>query len=131
MLSKLIRIQKFNDGLRLIANFSLNGNNIVALIDTGASANYFCSSLDFLDLNKKDYVNVVGFTGHNKRSYGVKPFTTDLFSLKFENFYALDLQHLEVNCVLGIRFLIDNGIVLDVPNYGYEKISSVNFNTEQ
>ncbi len=131
MLNRLIRVQKFNDGLRLICEFSLNGNNIVALIDTGASANYFCSSLDFLELNKKDYVNVVGFTGHNKRSYGVKPFTTDLFNLEFSNFYALDLQHLEVNCVLGIRFLLDNKISLDIPDYSYEKISPVNFNIEK
>lgn len=127
MLGKFIKVQKFQDGLRLIAEFTLDNNSIVALIDTGASANYFCSSLEFLELDKKDYVSVVGFTGHNKRSYGVKPFRTELMDLEFKNFYALNLSHLEVNCVLGLNFLIDNKILLDVPNYGYEKISSINF----
>lgn len=126
MLGKFVYLEKFHDGVRMVVEFTIDGHKIKALIDTGASVNYFCSTLKFLEVNKKDYANVVGFTGHSKRSYGVKPFVTDLLDLKFESFYQLGIEHLKVNCVLGLGFLVANGINLNIREYNYEKIKGVN-----
>jgi hypothetical protein len=126
MLGKFVYLEKFQDGIRMVLELSINGNKIKALIDTGASVNYFCSSLKFLEVNKKDYASVTGFTGHTKRAYGIKVFKTDLLDLEFSNFYQLSLDHLGVNCVMGIDFLVKNGIQLNIPECNYEKITGVN-----
>lgn len=115
LLDKFFRVEQFNDNDRIIVRFKLDNKNIVALVDTGASVNYFCTSLD-LPKNKKDFVSVSGFEkNRGKVIWGVKKFKTNL-AIEFENFYAIKLEHLGVNCVMGMPFLIANNCTIDCGN---------------
>lgn len=122
MLSRTFKLQDFADGTRIVCDFVLDGKTMTALVDTGASGNFFCSStVESVEKNMKDYIQVVGFTNHKRRMYGAVPFTTDVIETTFSNFYFADLEHLQVNCVFGMPFLIANSLDVIISKMTKEK----------